>query len=460
MVQFGMPSYFSYALLIFFTLSASVQASIATPRQTLFSIQGSNTIGAKLAPALVEGYLTEIGAIGTEIVSGKENESRVFAQLEFNSTNVDKQQSNRQLSAVNVEITAHGSGTGFAALMSQQADIAAASRPAKANEIAGLSELVDLTSEQAEHIIAIDGLAIIVHPNNPIQQLSVQQLSDIFSGKVENWSHFGGRLGNINLYSRDDKSGTWDSFKRMVLGKTKLAEGSLRFESNDELSDRISLDINGIGFVGLPSVRKAKLLAISDGFTKALKPTRLSVATEDYALSRRLYFYTGQPSDNPYLKDFLKFVQSPKGQKIVADNGFISQFIEAVEPIGFSSLPEDFKQLTENGQRLTVNFRFKQGSAKLDNRAFRDIERLAHFSLSQPDKKLLLIGFGDQKKDHQRSQLLSKLRAMAVRRELVKLGIYPKFSHGYGEQLPVASNIRESGRYKNRRVEVWLSDND
>ena len=88
----------------------------------------------------------------------------------------------------------------------------------------------------------------------------------------------------------------------------------------------------------------------------------------------------------------------------------------------------------------------------------RDIDRLAQFIETHPDKKLVLIGFGDQKKSVERAQLLSKLRAMAVRRALVKLGIYPKHSLGYGEQLPVASNDRDSGRYKNRRVEVWLAE--
>ena len=73
---------------------------------------------------------------------------------------------------------------------------------------------------------------------------------------------------------------------------------------------------------------------------------------------------------------------------------------------------------------------------------------------------MILIGFGDQKKSKERSLLLSKLRAMAIRRELVKQGVYPKFNYGYGEQLPVASNQREAGKLKNRRVEVWLTDID
>lgn len=454
MVQFGMWKNHSFLFLASLLISSlsiilpvTAWAEEATGKaRTLLTIQGSNTIGAKLAPALVKGYLQEMGARKIEMFDHAENESQVFAQLNEEP--------------ITISIAAHGSSTGFTTLKALQADIAAASRPAKKQEIENLSPLTQLTSAASEHIIGIDGLAIIIHPQNPMQQLSVQQVAAIFSGAIKNWSELGGRVAEINLYARDDQSGTWDSFKRMVLGNSTLAAEAQRFEANDELSDRVSSDVNGIGFVGLPSVRRAKLVAIADGFAKALEPTRLSIATEDYALSRRLYFYTDDEPNNPHVQSFIKFTLSSKGQQIVAANGFISQHINIVEPLGFEDLPLDFQQLTEQGQRLTVNFRFKEGSAKLDNRALRDIERLVQFSQTQPGKKLLLIGFGDQKRSQKRSQLLSKLRAMAVRRELVKQGIYPKFSYGYGEQLPVASNLTEAGRFKNRRVEVWLSDVD
>jgi phosphate transport system substrate-binding protein len=439
---------FSFIQIIALSLASLSHANTLT-------IQGSNTIGAKLAPALVAGYLQSLGARDVELLVSKENESRITAQLE-SSLDIGRNKN----SDIVVDIAAHGSGTGFKALYLQEADIAAASRPAKEKEIAQLAGLTKLTSPRSEHIIGIDGLAIILHPQNPISELSVEQVAAIFSGKISNWTELGGRFGEINLYSRDNKSGTWDSFKRMVLGKAELASGALRFEANDALSDEVSSDINGIGFVGLPSVRQAKLIAISDGFAKALKPNQLTISTEDYALSRRLYFYTDDDAKNPHVRPFIHYVQSPQGQEIVANNGFIAQKIEVVEPVGYSELPLDFQLLAGEGQRLTVNFRFQEGSARLDNRALRDIQRLVDFSIQNPEKKLILIGFGDIKKSKARSKLLSKLRAMAVRRELVKQGIYPKFNYGYGEQSPVASNQREAGRVKNRRVEVWLSNID
>ncbi|NRA24730.1 MAG: substrate-binding domain-containing protein [Oleispira sp.] len=423
---------------------AAFDDTLPDSSSALFTLQGSNTIGARLAPELVKAFLLAKGAAEVIVVAG-ENESRINAKM-----------GPRQV-PVWVDIAAHGSGTGFDGLLKGSADIAAASRPAKPKEIKALAGFTDLTDERSEHIIGIDGLAIIIHPQNPIQQLSVKQVALIFSGQINDWSQLGGRRGKINLYSRDDRSGTWDSFKRMVLGKNHTLDvAAKRFESNDNLSDEVSADIDGIGFVGLPSVRKAKLIAISDGFGKALKPNKLTIATEDYALSRRLYFYTHDESDNPYVREFIAFVEGVAGQNTVAANGFIAQQVEVVVPQGYRDLPQNFQEITPSEQRLTVNFRFKQGSAQLDNRALRDIDRLVQFITKQEDKKLTLIGFGDQKRSPERAQLLSKLRAMAVRRELVKQGVYPQSSHGYGEQLPVASNEREAGRYKNRRVEVWL----
>ena len=414
--------------------------------EPLFTIHGSNTIGARLAPELVKAFLLSKGATDVKIVSRGINESRIEAKM------------GGLQETVSVDIAAHGSGTGFSGLKTGAADIAAASRPAKLKEVRTLADFANLTDKRSEHIIGIDGLAIIIHPQNPIQQLSVKQLGQVFSGEVNNWSQLGGRNGQISLYSRDDKSGTWDSFKRMVLGKQfSLKAGAKRFESNDDLSDEVSKDINGIGFVGLPSVRKAKLISVSDGFGKALIPNTLSIGTEDYALSRRLYFYTDDEPANSHVKEFITFVESLSGQSTVAENGFIAQYVEVVTPVTYEDLPADFKAMTPSGQRLTVNFRFKEGSAQLDNRALRDIERLTQFIVSHPDKELTLIGFGDLKKSPQRAQLLSKLRAMAVRRELVRQGVYPKYSYGYGGQLPVASNERDAGRYKNRRVEVWLA---
>ena len=297
---------------------------------------------------------------------------------------------------------------------------------------------------------------MIVHPRNPLNRLSVQQIERIFSGVVTDWADVGGTPGKIEVLARDNKSGTWDSFKSMVLGKSELLTTARRFESNSELSAAVANNTNAIGFVGLSSVNNSKALAVSDGQVKALSPNQLTVATEDYALSRRLFMYTQGVSDNTYVRDFLNFALANEGQRLVADTGFVSQELHAVIPENYDELPADFRELTSGAQRLSINFRFMEGSAQLDNKAQRDLDRLAAYLKHQPNGEVVLVGFGDKRKTESRSQLLSKLRAMAVRRELVRQGIYPDETVGFGDELPVAAIQGNDGRMKNRRVEVWL----
>jgi phosphate transport system substrate-binding protein len=122
------------------------------------------------------------------------------------------------------------------------------------------------------------------------------------------------------------------------------------------------------------------------------------------------------------------------------------------------NMPKDYQDLAQHAQRLSVNFRFQEGSANLDNKALRDLSRLINY-LHEQEKvkgKVVLVGFGDAKADPARAELLSKLRAMAVRRELSKGGVFFRDIIGMGDELPVAANSADDGRIKNRRVEVWV----
>jgi len=361
---------------------------------------------------------------------------------------------------VAVDIAAHGSSTGFTALKTATADLAASSRPIKDSERADLARLGDFKSVGAEQVIAIDGLAIILHPQNPLHELNTEQLARIFSGEAKTWEELGGSGGTIHLYARDDQSGTYDTFKELVLsrrGKT-LSSAAKRFESSEQLSDAVSLDPQGIGFIGLPYVRQAKAVAIADGQSQAMLPLNSLIATEDYPLSRRLFFYLPPNGKNPWADALVAFAQSSTGQAIVAANGFIAQTVQAMTVTPNALMPEGYQALSRHAQRLTVNFRFEEGSATLDNKARQDLSRVLDY-IKQRDKtnrQVTLVGFGDAKSDPARADLLSKLRAMAVRRELVKSGVVFREIRGFGAEMPVAANSADEGRIKNRRVEVWV----
>ena len=411
-------------------------------------IQGSNTIGANLGPALVSAMLAEQGLHDIHSVPViPPNEHSIVG------TTAQGQQ-------IRVDVAAHGSGTGFTALAAGLADLVASSRPIKDRELVDLEPLGDLKSPGAEQVIAIDGLAIILHPHNPLNQLNTEQLAQIFSGQISRWEQVGGTGGAIHLYARDDQSGTWETFKELVLNRNgqPLSSTAQRFESSEQLSDAVSHDPQAIGFIGLPYIREAKAVAIVDGASQPMLPLTSLIASEDYPLSRRLFLYLPPATNNPWAKALVAFTQSPQGQAIVGQNGFVAQSVQADNVMPGAHMPEQYQALTREAQRLSVNFRFEEGSASLDNKARQDLLRVVDYlsAHGKLDKQVTLVGFGDAKDDPQRAQLLSRLRAMAVRRELVKSGVVLREIRGYGAQMPVAANTEDEGRLKNRRVEVWV----
>lgn len=265
----------SRAFLAIFLLSAAL-SSHADPA-SLLRIQGSNTIGAALAPALMEGLLRQQGFSDIARQPGdEENELILLA---------------RRPDGVRVQMTiaAHGSSTGFRALREGRAELAAASRPVRDSEVAALAERGDLRSAAAEQVIAIDGLAVIVHPANPLRSLTIDQLAALFSGTLRNWRQVGGEDAPVRLYARDDRSGTFDTFNELVLVPRgdALAGTAQRFESNDRLAEAVLKDPHGIGFVGLASVGGARALAVSSGGAQALPPTPDSTESACHGVAPR-----------------------------------------------------------------------------------------------------------------------------------------------------------------------------
>ncbi len=419
---------------------------VALADTPVLRIQGSNTMGSTLVPALVQGLLQEKGLRAIETQALAPNEQRVSAL-------------DAQGRRVYIDIAAHGSSTGFTALGTASADLASSSRPINPRERESLENLGNMTSTDAEHVIAIDGVAVIVHPSNPLRQLSTEQLARLFSGEISDWATLGGK-GAVHLYARDDQSGTWETFRELVLKprNASLSPRAQRLESSEALSQQVSQDPQAIGFIGLPYVRQARALAIADGEGQPMLPSAALVATEDYPLSRRLYFYLPPTRIAPWAQALVDFSQSDQGQAVVAQQGFVAQTVQAMAVPVDPSMPPSYQQLAGQAKRLSVNFRFAEGSASLDNKALADLQRVLAYvqRYDKGHKRLTLVGFGDAKRDPERATLLSKLRAMAVRRELFRAGVVLRDIQALGSQLPVASNEVDGGRLKNQRVEVWV----
>jgi phosphate transport system substrate-binding protein len=359
-----------------------------------------------------------------------------------------------------VELAAHGSSTAFSDMLKGSADIGMSSRRIKEQERTDLlPKAGDLALAGSEHVIGLDGLAIIAASSADVGTLSLQQLVDVFSGKITNWSELGGKSQPIKVYARDDKSGTWDTFKSLVLDshKAELVASAIRVESSSELSDTVAREAGAIGFIGLPYVRHAKVLAIASGEnSKAIIPTHFTVGTEDYPLSRRLFFYTPQSKPNIEAEEFVRFVVTERAQSIVEDVGLVSQNIKTSKPSDNEFYPQDMRALTAQSERLSINFRFKSGSDELDTKSLNDLDRVARYVEVNAPKRVQLFGFSDSEGDAGKGIELSERRAKVVEEQLIQRGIYPLVVKGMGDTAPLASSKSESGKNINRRVEVWI----
>ena len=431
------------------TVVKSVALPVTDP-SIILRLHGSNTVGQSLAPRLVEEFLVQLGASSTvEVPRSTENEKVIQAYLP------ERDQ------VVGIEIEAHGSSTAFKGLSSKSADIGMSSRPIKHEEKLDLMiEHGDLTLPQHENVVGLDGLAIIIHPSNPVQSIDVKKLAQIFSGAINNWSQLGGPNQPIKLYARDNKSGTFDTFKSLVLSpySTNLSNSAKRFESNEALSQQVNNDPAAIGFTGLAYVNNNKLLEVAASEnSKPFTPDAFVVNTEDYPLARRLFMYKSTKSNsNPIADQFIEFALSDMGQEIVEQESFVPQKIFAISPKPSQEMPAKYQLLTSNMSRLSLNFRLKSESSELDTKAQRDLDRLAEYLSANENAKIIIVGLSDNTGKAQENENRSLRRANMVAYGLKRRGIRGVQVEGLGGIMPIAEDDTRQGRFKNNRTEIWI----
>ncbi len=422
-------------------------AALSGPPQRVLRLHGSNTIGSELAPALAEGFLRKIGATNVQRLKNEKGPGKIVAGLV-------------QGNLYHIDIQSKGTGTAFKDLKTDACDIGMASRPITAPERDELMKagLGDFRSYSSEHVLALDGLAILVHQSNEVSKLSLSELADIFSARTADWSEVGGKYGKFNIYRRDEKSGTYDTFKKRVMGKLDITGTAKFFQSNRKLSESVSMDIFGIGFAGLPFIGNTKALAVYDKKSVPFYPSVFTVSTEDYCLSRRLFLYAPENSHNPLVTQFIEYALSSEGQNIVDKSGFVSLNPHLAERPLPNNAPKEYMDLIREAKRLSVNFRFKAGSSELDNKARRDINRVVDFLVDPKyrHKSVILVGFTDNSCKPKQCLALSRNRAEVVAKKLQSWGIRLT-THGFGRDVPVSPNTSQTGREKNNRVELWIS---
>lgn len=228
-----------------------------------------------------------------------------------------------------VAVTGGGSGTGIASLINGTCDIATASRKMKDKELR-LAEKNEV--EPREYIVGYDGLAVVVHPSNPVEKLTIKQLSDIYTGTIKNWKDVGGRDEKIVLLSREVNSGTHVYFKEHVLrsanpeGKAEFAADCLLLSSSQAIAEEVAQNPSAIGYFGMGYLNdRVKAIAIAINKKSGyFPPTVENVISGKYPISRPLFIYISENNPNKELIDlFIKFIFSEKGQKQFILNGFV-----------------------------------------------------------------------------------------------------------------------------------------
>ena len=226
-----------------------------------------------------------------------------------------------------VAVTGGGSGTGFSSLISGTCDIAMSSRSIKDKEIA-LAKQRGINPFEIK--VALDGLAVVVNPKNPVSKLTLDQLAKIFTGKITNWKEVGGLDSNIVILSREVNSGTHVYFKEHVLrkgdpnSKEEFAPGALLLSSSQAIADEVAGNSAAIGYYGMGyiSSRQKDVAVAKDEKSEYVASTIENVINGKYPISRPLFLYTnGQPRG--LVKKFVDYVLSKEGQDIVVKTDFV-----------------------------------------------------------------------------------------------------------------------------------------
>ncbi|MBU1694044.1 MAG: phosphate ABC transporter substrate-binding protein [Verrucomicrobia bacterium] len=263
---------------------ALVLAGMAQAAETRkIAIKGSNTFGEELGPALI---------------------------AEFRKSRPD----------IEIDLESKGSTTGFTALFAGTCDIAASSRSVSEDE----RRLADSRKLRLRnYTIGYYGVAVIVHADNPLKNLSDRQIRDLFTGKTKNWKQIGGPDAPVNLYIRDPESGTHMGFRELAMGNRPYAKQAKMFDNYSSIAEAVAADPAGVGYVDMAVARRAGIRALS---VNKVRPSVGTVNSGEYPYARQLRLYTLRGREAPTVKDFVGFVRSRQGQGVLTKLGYVRRF--------------------------------------------------------------------------------------------------------------------------------------
>lgn len=442
------------------------------PTAVDFTIKGSDTVGVELMPLLVRGYAESLDAVVDVQTVGE----RLFRLTVLGNQGLGEP-------LVTTLLEDLGSSTGFRGLLDQSAQIGMSSRRVRGSEVDAFAQagLGDPLSFEQEHSIAVDGLLMVVHPDNPVDALSEQQMSDLLAGRITNWSEVGGQDQPVTVYSRDSNSGTYATIADRFLApyNAELGPQTQILSGNVEISQAVFDDVGGFGYVGFAFQADTKALGLLSSCGIASEASEFAAKTGEYPLQRTLFLYTTNAELPDAARDLVNYAKSPQADGIVRKSGFIDFDVATRDQTNTAQNVRAALDTTESRQelaalrelyidmlewrRLSPTFRFRTGSAELDNASRRDLLRLTSFLAENPDVgEIALVGFTDSAGSFDANRSLGFERADSLLASMQAQLADSAFDFGtvqiksYGELNPVACNTDFAGQQLNRRVEVWV----
>jgi phosphate transport system substrate-binding protein len=448
--------------------------TLPTLRQGLFALVTFATLATALpvvaAPAPAAAAASTVQVKGSDTIGGKlgQDFARAYTALH---------------PGVDVRWEALGSGTAFVGLLDGSAQLGAASRPVNEKELADAAKL---GLKLQEFVIGYDGIAVVVNPANPVSELTVAQVADLFIGKLRNWSEVGGPDLPVRLISRPSYSGTFSFFREHVLrrgnakGPEDYAAGTEFVEENGAILKKVSQERGAVSYVGIGWVTpEVKVLGVAPKSGQpAVRASVATVRTGTYPIYRPLLMYSrGEPHGEA--RNLLAFVLSSDGQKIVARNDFVPTDSPApLAPEGAAAAAPAAARGAAGSTRAAgaaggpagagggavtspeaprmIRVLFPRG-AELTAAARTALSTLTE-SMPPEGSRLLVVGHADVRGSRAANARVSLARARAVARYLEQLGVPASAIQveARGAEEPVETNTSGTGRGANRRVDVTI----
>lgn len=454
-IQGDPMSRFILRLLLAGAVALCAVSSATAQEAERLRVHGSNSLAARLMPALVESWLQSIGYRQIQ-------RRRVdAATLEISALRDDM--------PLVVEIGGAGSAAGFADLIRGDAELAMLARAPDARERDAAWQLGDLSSPDQNFVVALDGARVLVAADNPLTSLSLAQLRDILSGRLTRWSQLGGADLPIEVQRNAANSGLGDFLReRLPLPATAQAASQRIHPSLAEAAQAVAGRPAALAIVGLttPLPAGTRALAIADGGI-AVAPTPASIRGEDYPLVQRYSLYGGQMM-SALGRSLALYSVGAQAQQVVRRIGPLPMGI-ATDPTpqtaAAANAPQAdaYAQAGAGAQRLTTTLRFSLQSlnSMFEARSAQDLDRVIAF-MQQPamrGRALGVIGFATPDSANRLyPTIASNDRADVVAAYLSQRGIVVKRARGLGAARPLVGGQGAAAKARNERVEIWLLD--